>query len=312
MTSVLVTGGAGFIGSNIVETLLQKGYSVRVLDNITTGRKENLSGLLGKADFINGDIRDLETVKESIKGVDYVIHQAALPSVTRSVENPIETSECNTKGTLNILEAARKADVKRIVYASSSSVYGDTEELPKKETMRLKPLSPYAVTKITMEYYFDVFSKVYGIKSVGLRYFNVYGPRQDPSSDYAAVIPKFINSALNEKSPTIYGDGEQTRDFTFVRDVVHANIISMDAKGISHDVFNIARGEFISINNLFKKITSILGKDIKPVYTEPRQGDILHSLADITKAREKLGYNPEYTMEDGLNRTIKWFRDNHV
>jgi len=311
METVLVTGGAGFIGSNIVEALLQKGYSVRVLDNLSTGRKERLLEFIDKIELIEGDIRDMKTVEYSLKDIDYILHQAALPSVTRSVENPIETSDCNIKGTLNILDAARRANVKRIVYASSSSVYGNAEELPKKEKMQLKPLSPYAVTKISMEYYFDVFNNVYGIESIGLRYFNVYGPRQNPKSEYAAVIPRFINAILNDEKPVIYGSGEQTRDFTFVGDVIQANLLAMNAKGISHEVFNTARGESISINKLLEKINSLLGKNIEPVYTKPREGDIMYSLADISKAKERLGYKPEYDIEDGLRETIKYFREKH-
>jgi len=311
METVLVTGGAGFIGSNIVEALLQKGYSVRVLDNLSTGRKERLLEFIDKIELIEGDIRDMKTVEYSLKDIDYILHQAALPSVTRSVENPIETSDCNIKGTLNILDAARRANVKRIVYASSSSVYGNAEELPKKEKMQLKPLSPYAVTKISMEYYFDVFNNVYGIESIGLRYFNVYGPRQNPKSEYAAVIPRFINAILNDERPVIYGSGEQTRDFTFVGDVIQANLLAMNAKGISHEVFNTARGEAISINKLLEKINSLLGKNIEPVYTKPREGDIMYSLADISKAKERLGYKPEYNIEDGLRETIKYFREKH-
>ena len=250
----------------------------------------------------------METVKKAVKGVDYILHQAALPSVSRSVENPLETNAVNVGGSLNILEAARLEDVERIVYASSSSVYGDTETLPKRENMQLKPLSPYAVSKLAMEYYFSVFNKIYGIKSIGLRYFNVYGPRQNPESEYAAVIPKFIKAVLTGESPVIYGDGEQTRDFTYVKDVVKANLLAMRNKSIGHDIFNIAYGKAISINDLLRKICEIVGRDVKPEYAEPRKGDIKHSLADIQKAKEKLGYEPEYDIDKGLKETVEWFR----
>lgn len=312
MTTVLVTGGAGFIGSNIVERLLRDDYSVKVIDNFSTGNKDNLKEFMTKIKFIEGDIRNIETVNNAMKDVDFVLHQAALPSVPRSIKNPLETNEVNINGTLNILESARKNNVKRIVYASSSSVYGDIKELPKKESMILKPLSPYAVTKLAMEYYFDVFNKVYGMKSVGLRYFNVYGPRQSPDSQYAAVIPLFIKNSKENKSSIIYGDGEQTRDFSFIEDVVNANILGMKSKCIGHEALNIAKGERISLNTLIGKINSLLGKDVKPNYNEPREGDILHSLADISKAREKIGYSPEYSIDEGLKKTIKWFEEKHV
>jgi UDP-glucose 4-epimerase len=309
MVMVLVTGGAGFIGSNIVAELLGKGFDVRVIDNLSTGGSGNLSGLRG-VEFIKGDIRDREDVSKAAVGVDYILHQAALPSVSRSVENPLESNECNVTGSLNVLEAARKNDVKRVVYASSSSVYGDAKELPKREDMELRPLSPYAVTKIASEYYFSVFSRVYGIKSIGLRYFNVYGPRQNPESEYAAVIPRFIKAALSGKRPVIYGDGEQTRDFTYVKDVVKVNLLAMKARGVDHDVFNVGTGRSITINELLRKIASIAGREVKVNHTDPREGDIRDSLADISKAGKMLGYKPEYDMDSGLKETIEWFRRN--
>ncbi len=308
MTVVLVTGGFGFIGSNIVEKLLKDGFSVKILDNASTGNEENIKDLSKKVEIARIDIRNQDKVMETVKGCDYILHQAALPSVSRSVENPVETNSVNVEGSLNILEAARRYDVERIVYASSSSVYGDTEVLPKKEDMIPKPLSPYAVSKLAMEYYFSVFHKVYGIRSIGLRYFNVYGPRQNPDSEYAAVIPRFIKAVIKGERPVIYGDGEQTRDFTYVKDVVKANILAMNASGIGHDIFNIARGERISINTLLEKICTIIGKKLEAVHTEPRKGDIRHSLADISKAREILGYEPQYDIEEGLKETIEWFR----
>ncbi len=307
MARVLVTGGAGFIGSNIAEALLEKGYEVRVLDNESTGNRKNLSGLAG-LEFLRGDIKDMETVSKAMEGIDFVLHQAALPSVSRSVENPLETNGVNVEGSLNVLEAARKRDVERIVYASSSSVYGDTEILPKREDMEPKPLSPYAASKVAMEYYFSVFNNVYGIKAIGLRYFNVYGPRQNPESEYAAVVPRFIKAVLSGERPVIYGDGEQTRDFTYVKDVVQANLLAMNAKGIGHEVFNIARGERISINRLLEMICNIAGRDVSPEHREPRKGDIRDSLADISKAKERIGYSPEYDIEKGLRETVDWFR----
>jgi nucleoside-diphosphate-sugar epimerase len=307
MERVLVTGGAGFIGSNIVVELLDKGFDVRVLDNLSTGSSGNLSGLKG-VEVINGDIRDMETVRKAVSGVDYILHQAALPSVSRSVENPLESNECNVAGSLNVLDAARKGDVKRIVYASSSSVYGDAKELPKREDMELMPLSPYAVTKIAVEHYFSVFSKVYGMRSIGLRYFNVYGPRQNPESEYAAVIPRFIKAALSGQRPVIYGDGEQTRDFTYVKDAVNANLLAMKAQGVDHEVFNVGTGKSITVNELLRKISSISGKVVEADHTDPREGDIRDSLADISKAGRILGYKPGYDMESGLKETIEWFR----
>ncbi len=307
MVTVLVTGGAGFIGSNIVEYLLKEGYSVRIMDNLSTGSASNISDF-NEAGFIKCDIQDREAVNKAVEGCDYILHQAALPSVTRSVENPLETNKVNVEGSLNILEAARRHDVKRVVYASSSSVYGDAETLPKREDMEPKPLSPYAVTKLAMEYYSSVYNKVYGINATGLRYFNVYGPRQNPESEYAAVIPRFIKAVLSGERPIIYGDGEQTRDFTYVKDVVKANLLAMNSRDKSHEVFNIGTGNSVSINSLLEAISSITGIEANAVHAEPRKGDIRDSLADISKAREKLGYSPEYNIEEGLKQTIEWFR----
>ena len=307
MESVLVTGGAGFIGSNIAERLLEEGFGVRVLDNVSTGNVENLSGLEG-IEVIKGDIRDAEVVNKAVAGVDCVFHQAALPSVTRSVKNPMECHECNVTGSLNLMEAVRKNDVRKVVYASSSSVYGDTVELPKKESMELRPLSPYAASKVSMEYYFYAFNKVYGLDSIGLRYFNVYGIRQAPESEYAAVIPKFIHSVLCGLRPVIYGDGKQTRDFTFVKDVVLANLLAMRSRTHGHDVFNVGCGKSITINELLDTINTLAGKDSRAEFKPPREGDIKDSLADITKARDKLSFSPEYDIERGLRETIDWFK----
>lgn len=303
---VVVTGGCGFIGSNIAEELIKKHYVV-VIDDLSTGRIENIQSLQDKEnfEFVRGNITDLDLLKQIFEDVDCIFHQAAIPSVQRSVENPLDTNEANIKGTLNVLIAARDCGVKKVIYASSSSVYGDTPELPKKENMKPNPQSPYAVSKLTGEYYCEVFSEIYGIKTVCLRYFNVYGPRQNPASEYAAVIPRFINRVLNNKPPIIFGDGNQTRDFTFVKDVVKANILAME-KNVE-GVFNIAYGQQISINELANKIMEIVGVKLNPVYDKPRPGDIRNSLADISLAKQKLGYMPEYSLEKGLEVTIRWF-----
>ena len=303
---VVVTGGCGFIGSNIAEELIKKHYVV-VIDDLSTGRIENIQSLQDKEnfEFVRGNITDLGLLKQIFEDVDCIFHQAAIPSVQRSVENPLDTNEANIKGTLNVLIAARDCGVKKVVYASSSSVYGDTPELPKKENMKPNPQSPYAVSKLTGEYYCKVFSDIYGIKTICLRYFNVYGPKQDPTSEYAAVIPRFINRVLNNQPPIIFGDGNQTRDFTFVKDVVKANILAME-KNVE-GVFNIAYGQQISINELANKIMEIVGVKLNPVYDKPRPGDIRNSLADISLAKQKLGYMPEYSLEKGLEVTIRWF-----
>lgn len=303
---VVVTGGCGFIGSNIAEELIKKHYVV-VIDDLSTGRIENIQSLQDKEnfEFVRGNITDLDLLKQIFEDVDCIFHQAAIPSVQRSVENPLDTNEANIKGTLNVLIAARDCGVKKVIYASSSSVYGDTPELPKKENMKPNPQSPYAVSKLTGEYYCEVFSEIYGIKTVCLRYFNVYGPKQNPASEYAAVIPRFINRVLNNQPPVIFGDGNQTRDFTFVGDIVKANILAME-KNVE-GVFNIAYGQQISINELANKIMEIVGVKLNPVYDKPRPGDIRNSLADISLAKQKLGYMPEYSLEKGLEVTIRWF-----
>ncbi len=303
---VIVTGGCGFIGSNLAEELIKEHYVV-VIDDLSTGKIENIQNLQNNEnfEFVKGSITDLNLLKQIFEGADCIFHQAAIPSVQRSVENPIATNEANIKGTLNVLIAARDCGVKKVVYASSSSVYGDTPELLKREDMKPNPLSPYAVSKLTGEYYCKVFSEIYGIKTVCLRYFNVYGPKQDPTSEYAAVIPRFINRVLNNQPPVIYGDGDQTRDFTFVGDVIKANILAME-KNVE-GVFNIACGRKISINELANKIMEIMGVKLNPVYDNPRPGDVRHSLADISLARQKLGYVPEYNLEKGLEVTMRWF-----
>jgi UDP-glucose 4-epimerase len=304
---VVVTGGAGFIGSNLSEELLKK-HEVTVIDNLSTGRIENLDQIIDKINFIQGSITDLDLLKEAFSGSDTVFHQAAIPSVQRSIDNPIVSNKANIDGTLNILVAARDCDVRKVVYASSSSAYGNTPTLPKREDMKPNPRSPYAVSKLTGEYYCRVFSNVYGLKTACLRYFNVYGPRQNPESQYAAVIPRFVTRILAHEPPVIYGDGEQTRDFTFVKDVVKANIQAMQSP--AEGVFNIACGQRVSLNELARKIMQITGIDIEPIYDKPRQGDVRDSLADISSARKMLGYKPDFNLNSGLEGTIKWFQKN--
>lgn len=305
--NVIVTGGAGFIGSNLVKKLVGKNHII-VIDDLSTGHINNIQNLIisKKIEFINGTITDLELLQKTFRNVDYVFHEAAIPSVPRSIKDPLKTNLVNANGTLNILIAARDNHVKKVIYASSSSVYGDTPTLPKKEEMKPCPLSPYAVSKLTGEYYCDVFTRIYNLPTISLRYFNVYGPSQDPTSEYAAVIPRFITNIVNNKSPIIYGDGEQTRDFTFVDDVVDANILA--AESSSTGIFNIAGGKRISINDLALLIIKLCKKDIKSTYIEPRNGDILHSLADITRAKEKFNFKSKFNITEGINETIKWFQ----
>ncbi len=303
----LVTGGAGFIGSHIVEELVRREKRVRVLDNFSTGKKENIAPFLEEIELIEGDIRDPEIVKKAVKEIDYVLHQAALPSVPRSIKDPITTNEVNVLGTLNILMAAKEAGAKKIVYASSSSVYGDTPNLPKREDTVTSPLSPYALSKLAAEEYSKLFSSLYGLEAIILRYFNVFGPRQDPTSQYAAVIPKFIASMLKGERPTIYGDGEQSRDFTYVSNVVSANLLAITSK-IKEGVFNIACGKRITVNELVKSLNRIMDTDIEPLHTNPRPGDVRHSQADISKAKKVLGYRIEVDFEEGLRKTVERFR----
>jgi len=302
---VAITGGAGFIGSNLAEELATSN-SVIIVDDLSTGKKENIASLLQKDNvkFIQGSILDLKLLQECFRGVDFVFHLAALPSVPRSLKDPQATNEVNITGTLNVLLAARDNKVKKVIYASSSSVYGDTHILPKNEDLLPCPESPYAVTKLCAEYYCQVFQQVYRLNTVCLRYFNVYGPRQDPSSEYAAVIPRFISRVHEGCPPIIFGDGEQTRDFTFIKDAVDANVLAAESNAAG--VFNIGTGNRITINNLAKLIARLLAKEAKPIYQEPRPGDIRHSLADISKARQ-IGYNPQYSLEERLKETVnKW------
>jgi UDP-glucose 4-epimerase len=304
----LVTGGAGFIGSNIVKRLVREKKQVRVLDNLLTGRMENLKDIISQIEFIQGDITDENTVRHAIQGVKYVLHLAALPSVPRSVEDPVTSDRINCYGTLLLLVAARDAKVKRFVFSSSSSVYGDTPTLPKKEDMPPAPVSPYGVQKLSAETYCRIFYKLYGLETFSLRYFNVFGPGQNPHSQYAAVIPLFIKAIAQNKPPTIFGDGEQTRDFTYVDDVVDANLLCCTAPTKSAGkVFNIARGGRVSINELANTIMKIMGKNPGVIHTDPRPGDILHSQADISLAERELGWKPKADFEDGLRKTIEYF-----
>lgn len=304
-----VTGGAGFIGSNLVEALLDEGNDVTVIDDLSTGNSSNIKPFGDKVAFIKGSILDFKLLDANLKNCDVVFHQAAIPSVTRSMINPLQTSEVNIQGTINILHASKKNGVKKVIFASSSSVYGDTKELPKKESMPPNPKSPYSLSKLVGEKYCQLFHKVFGLNTVCLRYFNVYGKNQNPDSEYAAVIPKFIKCVLKKERPTIFGDGTQTRDFTFVKDVVKANVLAAKSKINDGKAINIACQKQISINELLNLINKINGTSIKPLYSPPRPGDIKDSLADISLARELLGYKPAYSLEDGLRETISWFSD---
>lgn len=308
MDKYLVTGGAGFIGSHIAEELVQKGHSVRVIDNFITGKKENIASFLERIDLIEGDIRDSEVCKRAVEGMDFVLHQAALPSVPRSIKDPLLTNEINITGTLNLLLASRDANVQRLVFASSSSVYGDDPQLPKKEGVEGIPLSPYAISKRVGEMYCRVFSQGFGLSTVCLRYFNIFGPRQDPFSQYAAAVPNFITKMLKEESPVIFGDGEQSRDFTYVSNVIEANILASEANEVSGEVFNIAGGEKATVNSMVEKINEVLQKKIKPSYDDVRPGEIKHSFADISKARKVLKYEPSVSFSEGLKKTIHWFK----
>jgi len=300
----LVTGGAGFIGSNIVEALLKRGHTVRILDNFSTGRRENIIDFKTDVEIVEGDIRSYHIVKKAVKGIEIILHEAALPSVPRSINDPITSNEVNVGGTLNILDAAKDANVKRVVFASSSSIYGDNPELPKNEGMTPRPLSPYAVSKLTGEHYLHVFNKLYGLETIALRYFNVFGPRQDPTSQYSAVIPKFIRAIKKDISPTIFGGGNQSRDFTYVANVVEANILSATADCQTPISMNCATHGQVTLNELVKEINDYLGKNIKPIYAEPRAGDIKHSFASIDLIKETLSYKPTHLFKDGLIKTI--------
>lgn len=310
MAFYLVTGGAGFIGSNLVEALLRRGDRVRVLDNFATGKRENLQPFVSAIELVEGDLRSYHIVREAVNGVDFILHQAALPSVPRSIKDPITSDEVNVAGTLNVLQAAREAGVRRVVYASSSSIYGDLEAMPKTEDMLPKPLSPYAVSKMAGEKYCQVFTRLYGLETVSLRYFNVFGPRQDPNSQYSAVIPKFVLSIMNGTSPQVHGDGEQSRDFTFIANVVQANLLACEEghEQLAGEVFNIACGRRITINTLVQTINELLGTKVAVDYVPSRPGDVKHSLANIGKAQQFLGYKPDADFKKGLAAVVEWMK----
>jgi nucleoside-diphosphate-sugar epimerase len=312
----LVTGGAGFIGSHLVEALLKKGQTVHVLDNFSTGKRANLEGIIARNELtagdprltiIEGDIRDPKTCAAAVSGVDYVLHQAALPSVPRSIADPVGTTAVNVTGTLNLLWAAKEAKVKRFVYASSSSVYGNTPVLPKVESIPPNPLSPYAVSKLAGEQFCKVFHRAYGLPTVALRYFNVYGPRQDPESQYAAVIPRFLSALKAGKTVTIYGDGKQSRDFTFIGDCVQANLLACKSRYAVGEAMNIAYGDRITINELYKELARLVKVSAKPEYVDSRPGDVKHSLADLHRAETLLGYKPKVDIKTGLKRVVAAF-----
>lgn len=307
MLKYLITGGSGFIGSNLVAALLSNNENVRILDNFSTGRRQNIEPFVDQIEIIEGDLRSYHIVQQAVEGVDYILHQGALPSVPRSVSDPITSNEVNVLGTLNLLQAARNAGVKRIVSASSSSVYGNSKDLPKQEGMLTNPLSPYAVSKLAAEQYSQSFHRLYGLETVALRYFNVFGPRQDPTSQYSAVIPKFITAILNQQPITIHGDGSTSRDFSYIENVINANLLACVAPKAAGSIVNIACGERYTLLDLVQNLHEITG--IKPivVHTESRPGDVPHSLADISEAGRLLGYEPSVSFRQGLEKTVEWY-----
>jgi UDP-glucose 4-epimerase len=313
MTNFLVTGGAGFIGSNLVHALLNRGDKVRVLDDFSTGRRENIMfpdvprDLVANLEVLEGDIADLSTCRRATKGVQHVLHQAAIPSVPRSVALPLESNRANIDGTLNLLVAARDAGVKRLIFASSSAIYGNAPGFPREETIRPAPLSPYAVQKMTAEHYLRVFYELYGLETVSLRYFNVFGPHQNPNSDYAAVIPLFIKAFLTGTQPTVFGDGEQSRDFTYVDNVVHGNLLAAEAQEAPGKTMNLACGGQLTLNQLLGLLKKITGSDAEAVYTDPRPGDVRHSWADITLSERILNYRTQVPLEEGLRKAVDYF-----
>ena len=307
MAHYLVTGGAGFIGSHLAEELRRRGHQVRVADSLITGKRGNLDHV-PDVEFLEGDLANADFARTAVAGCDYVLHQAAIPSVPRSVQDPVTSNRANVDGTLNVLVAARDAGVRRLVFAGSSSAYGDTPTLPKHEAMATNPLSPYALQKVIGEQYLQMFTKLYGLETVSIRYFNVFGPRQDPSSPYSGVISVFATALIENRSPRIYGDGEQTRDFTYVANVVDGVLRACEAPKASGDVINVATGGRISLNTLFRTMRDVIGADVEPTYEAARQGDVRDSQADIGKAKDLLGYEPTVSFEEGLRRTIEWYR----
>jgi len=304
----LVTGGAGFIGSNTVDELVRRGHSVVVLDDFSSGKEENLTEVRNKITFIKGSITDIEVVRKAMHEAEYVLHLAAKTSVPRSVKDPIETNKINIDGTLNVLVAAKELKVKRVVFAASSSAYGETPTLPKVETMQPEPISPYGVTKYVGELYGQAFGRCYGLENVALRYFNIFGPRQDPGSPYSGVLAKFCSAFLEDTQPVVFGDGEQTRDFTYVENAVQANLLACEAPSVSGKVFNVGVGGRVSLNEVVRVLGKISGKTLETKYEPPRDGDIRDSQADISQARELLGYEPHVSFEEGLSRTYEWYR----
>jgi nucleoside-diphosphate-sugar epimerase len=307
MVHYLVTGGAGFIGSHLSEALVRHGHRVRVADSLVTGKRSNLDHV-PEVEFLEGDLADLEFARRAVDGCDFVLHQAAIPSVPRSVTDPITSNRANVDATLNVLVAARDAGVRRLVFAGSSSAYGDTPTLPKHEDMPVNPLSPYALQKVVGEQYLRLFTRLYGLETVSIRYFNVFGPRQDPSSPYSGVISVFATALLENRSPCIYGDGEQTRDFTYVANVVDGVLRACEAPNANGQIINVATGGRISLNKLFETMRALVAADVQPTYVEPRAGDVRDSQADIRRAREILGYEPLVSFEDGLRTTLDWYR----
>jgi len=305
----LVTGGAGFIGSNTVDELVRRGHSVVVLDDLSSGKEDNLAEIRNKITFIKGSITDIEVVRKAMHEAEYVLHLAARTSVPRSVKDPIETNKINIDGTLNVLVAAKELKVKRVVFAASSSAYGETPTLPKVETMQPQPISPYGVTKFVGELYGQTFGRCYGLENVALRYFNIFGPRQDPSSPYSGVLAKFCTAFLEDTQPLVFGDGEQTRDFTFVENAVQANLLACEAPNVSGKVFNVGVGGRVSLNGVLRELAKITAKKLEAKYDPPRDGDIRDSQADISQAREFLGYDPQVTFKDGLARTFEWYKE---
>jgi nucleoside-diphosphate-sugar epimerase len=305
----VVTGGGGFIGSHLVRRLLEEGHEVRVLDNFATGRRENLMEILDAIELVEGDVQSYERAHTAVRGCEVVFHQAALPSVPRSIQDPLTSNASNVVGTLNVLLAARDSDVRRVVFGSSSSIYGANLDLPKREDMPAFPISPYAVAKLAAEGYCRSFFEVYGLETVSLRYFNVFGPRQDPLSQYAAVIPNFITAFLRGQAPTIFGDGEQTRDFTYVENVVEGNVLAADAENASGRIYNIAVGERVGLNEVIELLREMTGRDLEAVYCPDRPGDVRHSLADTSRAERELGYTPKVGFREGLRRTLRFHQE---
>jgi nucleoside-diphosphate-sugar epimerase len=308
-TTALVTGGGGFIGSHLVKRLLREGHTVKVLDNFATGRRANLEHVLDEIELIEGDLQSYERVHNAVRGCEVAFHLGALPSVPRSIQDPLTSNATNVVGTLNVLLAARDEGVRRVVYSSSSSLYGASTELPKREEMPTLPIAPYAVSKLASEGYCRAFHHVYGLETVSLRYFNVFGPGQDPQSQYAAVIPNFITAALEGGRPVVHGDGEQSRDFTFVDNAIDANLLAASAGGAAGQVFNVACGERTTLNQIVDRLSALTGQEIEPLHADPRPGDVRHSLADISKARETLGYDPAVDFEEGFRRTFDAYRE---